>query len=88
MYDHGMIALPNQTTPRCQATVDLISRVMRPYLFRVTVVGEYPHAYRRVYVIAADSDDSAAIKGMELFVEEFGRQVPGVISVAPKAKLA
>jgi hypothetical protein len=83
-----MIVLPNQATPRCKATVDLLSSVMRPYLFLVTVVGEYPHAHRRVYPIAADSDNSAAIKGMELFVAEFGRQVPGVVTVAPKAKLA
>ena len=83
-----VILHPESATPRCTATVDLISRVMRPYLFRVTVVGEYPHAFRRVYPIAADSDASAAIKGMELFCDEFGRKLPGVVSVAPKAKLA
>jgi len=75
-------------TPRCKATVKLISRAQRPYVFQVTVVGEFPHGYRRVYPIAADSDNSAAIKGMELFVAEFGRRIPGVCSVAPKAKIA
>lgn len=82
-----MILDPKEATPRCQATVDLISRVMRPYLFRVTVCGLPPHAHTRKYTISAETDDSAAIKGMELFVEEFSRKLPGVISIAPKAKL-
>ena len=75
-------------TPRCKATVKLVSRAQRPYVFQVTVTGEFPHAHTRVYPIAAESDDSAAMKGMELFVAQFGRQVPGVASVAPKAKIA
>jgi hypothetical protein len=75
-------------TPRCKATVRLVSRWQRPYVFQVTVTGEFPHAHRRVYPIAADSDNSAALKGMELFVAEFGRQIPGVASVCPKAKIA
>lgn len=66
----------------------LVSQAQRPYVFQVTVTGEFPHAYRRVYPIAADSDNSAALKGMEMFVGEFGRQVPGVTTVAPKAKIA
>lgn len=83
-----MIVTPHNATPRCTATVDLISRVMRPYLFQVTVVGEYPHAFRRVYPIAADTEESAAVKGMELFVKEYGRPIPGQGTIAPKAKLA
>jgi hypothetical protein len=83
-----MIVDPQSATPRCTATVELISSVMRPYLFRVTVIGEYPHAHRRGYTIVADTDDSAAMKGLELFVAEFGRKLPGVVSAAPKAKLA
>lgn len=83
-----MILTLENATPRCKATVRLVSRSQRPYVFQVTVTGEYPHAHRRVYPIAADSDDSAALKGMELFVAEFGRQVPGVASAAPKAKIA
>ena len=82
-----MILQPESCTPRCQATVDLLSAVMRPYLFRVTVIGEYPHAHRRVYSISADTDNSAALKGMELFVDEFKR-IPGVGTIVPKAKLA
>lgn len=83
-----MILTLENATPRCQATVRLVSRAQRPYVFSVTVTGEFPHAHRRVYPIAADSDNSAALKGMELFVGEFGRQVPGVATVAPKAKIA
>lgn len=83
-----MILTLENATPRCKATVKLVSRTKRPYVFQVTVTGEFPHAYRRVYPIAADSDNSAALKGMEMFVQEFGRQVPGVATVAPKAKVA
>lgn len=83
-----MILTLENATPRCKATVNLVSRRQRPYVFSVTVTGEFPHAYRRVYPIAADSDDSAAIKGMELFVAQYGRQIPGVGSVAPRAKIA
>lgn len=83
-----MILTLENATPRCKAAVRLWSRSQRPYLFQVTVTGEFPHAYRRVYPIAADSDDSAAIKGMELFVAQFGRQLPGVVTVAPKARIA
>lgn len=83
-----MILTLENATPRCKATVKLVSRAQRPYVFQVTVTGEYPHARTRVYPIAADSDNSAAIKGMELFVAQYGRQIPGVASVAPKAKIA
>ena len=83
-----MILTLENATPRCKASVRLVSRAQRPYVFQVTVTGEFPHAYRRVYPIKADSDNSAAIRGMELFVHEFGRQVPGVVTVAPKAKVA
>lgn len=82
------ILTPENATPRCTATVDLISKVMRPWLFRVTVTGEPPHAFRRVYPIAAPDDNAAAIKGLELFVAEFGRKLPGVGTVTPRARLA
>lgn len=75
-------------TPRCKATVKLVSKTQRPYVFQVTVTGEFPHAYVRVYPIAAESDDAAAMKGMELFVSQFGRQIPGMASVAPQARIA
>lgn len=84
----SVILTLENATPRCKATVKLVSQAQRPYVFQVTVTGEFPHAHRRVYPIAADSDNSAAIKGMELFVQEYGRQVPGVVTVAPKAKIA
>jgi hypothetical protein len=84
----SVILTLENATPRCKATVRLVSRAQRPYVFAVTVTGEFPHAHRRVYPIAADSDNSAALKGMELFVAEFGRQIPGVGSSVPKAKIA
>jgi hypothetical protein len=83
-----MLLTPQSATPRCSCTVDLISKVMRPWLFRVTVTGEPPHAFVRVYPIAAPDDDSAAMKGLELFCAEFGPNIPGVASAAPKARLA
>ena len=84
-----MIVTPQNARPRCEAIVDLISRVQRPYLFLVTVTGQPPHAFRRQYKVAADSDNSAAMKGLELFVKEF---MPPVVrdqmaTQAPKAKL-
>jgi hypothetical protein len=83
-----MIVDPQSATPRCTATVELISAVMRPFLFRVIVVGEYPHAHREVYTVAAPDDNSAAIKGMEVFCQTHGRKFPGIVSAAPKARLA
>lgn len=81
---------PQSCTPRCTAIVDLISRVFRPYLFEVTVTGEPPHSGVRKYRIAADSENSAAIKGLELYVKEWS--APGPLrlltgTIAPKAKL-
>jgi hypothetical protein len=84
-----MIVTPESATPRCTCTVDLISKVMRPYLFRVVVTGEYPHAYREVFTVSAPDENSAAIKGMEVFCRMYGREFPdGVVSAAPKARLA
>jgi hypothetical protein len=76
-------------TPRCQCVVDLVSRVQRPYLFLVTVWGEFPHCHTRKYHVAADTDDSAAKKGLELFVKEFSSPAVQIFSgtIAPKAKL-
>jgi hypothetical protein len=86
----AMILDPKTAPVLCDAIVDLISRVMRPYLFRVTVVGKPPHAYRRVYSIAANTEDSAAMKGIELFVKEFSPAAPvrEMATLAPRAKLA
>lgn len=61
----------NEALVLCDAIVDLISLVQRPYLFRVTVIGKPPHVARRVYEIAAKSDKDAAMLGIDLFVKEF-----------------
>lgn len=70
-----MILTPATAAPRCDATVDLISRAQRPYLFRVTVTGHPPHAFTRVYKVAAVDDDSAAMCGLQQFVKEFSPKV-------------
>lgn len=54
----------------CSATVDLVSRRQRPYLFSVTVTGKPPHNVTKVYTIAAESDNSAAMKGLDLFQKD------------------
>jgi hypothetical protein len=89
-----MIVTPQNLTPRCSATVELASSTERPYRFAVTVVGEYPHPFRRVYTVigprGADCEsaaDSCAIKGLELFCAEFGPKLPGIATV-PKVRLA
>lgn len=71
----------------CDATVDLISLFHRPYLFQVNVTGKPPHAHVRWYRVAADSDGSAAMKGIELFVKEFTTAAPirEMETLAPKA---
>jgi len=55
---------------RCKAIVELISRFQRPYLFRVTVKGEPPHAQYRVYKIAGWTDDVVAREGLKRFERE------------------
>ena len=57
----------------CNATVDLLSRRQRPYLFEVTVTGLPPHIATRRYTIASKDDNGAAMKGISLFVKEFER---------------
>ena len=82
---------PKSCTPRCTATVELLSKVFRPFLFMVTVVGLPPHAQTRRYKVAADTDNSAAIKGLELFVREFSSRELQIATagatITPKAKL-
>ncbi len=60
----------NAVGVRCSCIVDLISRRQRPYLFRVVVTGEYPHAVKRTYDIGAVTDDSAAHQGLQRFEKE------------------
>jgi hypothetical protein len=89
-----MIETPQSASPRCTATVDLLSRVFRPYNFLVTVTGEPPHQFVRRYRVAAPTDDEAAACGMQLFVKECMARngVPAFVrkeiaAVAPRAKL-
>lgn len=84
-----MIETPQTASVRCDAIVDLISRVQRPYVFRVTVVGWLPHRYLRIYTIAANDDDSAANLGIETFVKEFSNPVIAqeMGTLVPKARL-
>ena len=56
----AVILNPQSATPRATCIVDLISKVMRPWLFRVTVTGEPPHAFTRVYPIAAPDGEKPA----------------------------
>lgn len=82
-----MLVKPESAVPMVDVTVDLVSRVMRPYLFRVTAIGKPPHAHRRVYTVRANDDDGAAMKGIELFVKEFttARPILEMPTLAPKA---
>ena len=57
----------------CQATVDLLSRVQRPFLWRVTVRGLPPHTRTRIYDINARTDNEAAIEGMKRFKKAMER---------------
>lgn len=89
-----MILDAHNASPRCTCTVDLLSRVFRPYHFLVTVTGEFPHAFVRCYKIAAPNEDDAAAYGMQLFVKECmaAAGVPKVVrdeiaQIAPRAKL-
>ncbi len=63
----------NECQVLCDAVVDLVSRVQRPYLFRVTVTGLPPHAVTRVYEISAKDDNMAAMAGIRQFVNEMSR---------------
>jgi hypothetical protein len=71
----------NQVRVLCDAVVDLISKVQRPYLFKVTVTGLPPHVATRIYEISAKRDDLAAMKGLSLFVKEF-ENMPRAIQAA------
>jgi hypothetical protein len=60
----------------CSCVVDLISRVQRPWLFRVTVTGLPPHNCTRVYEIAAKSDNDAALVGLKIFSDQMSTLTP------------
>jgi hypothetical protein len=61
---------PNNADVRCDAVVDLISRVQRPFLWKVTVTGQPPHAITRIYEVVAKTDDIAARTGIANFMKE------------------
>jgi hypothetical protein len=67
---------PKNCHVRCEATVDLMSKVFRPWLFRVTVIGKYPHIAIRVYEIYGKSDNEAAMAGIDKFVKEMSQPLP------------
>jgi hypothetical protein len=68
----------NQPQPMvlADATVDLISKVYRPWLFRVTVTGKPPYSTTRVYEIHGKSDSDAALAGIDRFVREMSAPLP------------
>jgi hypothetical protein len=74
------IITTNEAKVYCNATVDLISRVQRPYLWKVTVTGLPPHAVTKVYEIAAKTDDIAAFRGIDIFVKQMSRPLHLVVS--------
>lgn len=82
-----MLVKPQEAVPRCNATVVLLSKMQRPYVFSVEVVGWPPNSQTRTYTIKAHSDDSAAFKGIELFVKEFTTAPPvrDMETLAPRA---
>jgi hypothetical protein len=84
-----VILTPQNATPRVTCTVDLLSKVFRPFNFLVTVCGEPPHPFVRRYRIAAPTDDEAAAAGMQCFMNEFMPKVvtKGMAPLAPKAKM-
>jgi hypothetical protein len=84
-----LITDPKSATPRCTATADLISRFQRPYLFLVTVRGEYPHQGMRQYKIAANEEGAAAMLGIDQYLREFTTSpiIKDMASLSPRAKL-
>ena len=54
----------------CNATVDLLSRVQRPFLWKVTVTGVAPYGHVRVYEFNAASDTIAAFLGIKQFEKD------------------
>jgi hypothetical protein len=60
----------NRNQVLMRAVVELVSRVQRPFMFRVTVVGQPPHAVKRVYELPALDDKDAAQTCMKRFERE------------------
>lgn len=75
------IILGNKCRVLADATVELVARHCRPYIFLVTVTGLPPHAETRRYTLEATTDHAAAMRGISLFVKEFER-MPVAIQAA------
>jgi len=69
------ILLPDSAPVRAQATVALISRVQRPYLFKVRVEGQFPHNRIREYDLAAVNEAAAAFEGIKIFERQMSKAV-------------
>ena len=84
-----VIVDPKSATPRVTATVELLSRYFRPWLFLVICVGEPPHEGTRQYRVAAPDEAAAAFKGIDLYIREFTTSpiIKTMAPLAPKAKL-
>jgi len=61
-----MIELPSYRV-NASCVVDLVQEVPEKK-WRVTVTGQMPYDYDKVYTLAADSDNAAAQEGLRLFV--------------------
>lgn len=60
----------NDVQVLCSCVLDLISRVQRPYHWRVTVTGQPPHAVVRKYDIAGNDQNAVAQLAIDRFVHE------------------
>jgi hypothetical protein len=63
------IEVPRQRV-LCQCICELVSRVQRPFLWRVTVQGKWPHNQTRVYEVSAAFEKLAADAAMKYFEQE------------------
>jgi hypothetical protein len=54
----------------CDAVVELMSKLQRPYQFRVTVLGRPPFETKRIYEFLDMEPKAAAQRAMKLFETE------------------
>jgi hypothetical protein len=67
----------NDVQVLCSAVMDLISRVQRPYLWRVKVTGQPPHAVVRTYDIAGNDQNAVA----DIAIKRFCREMAHPLSI-------
>jgi hypothetical protein len=77
----GKIVRGNAMRVLCQCTMDLISKRQRPYLFRVKVWGQPPHAETRIYDISGVDENSVANLAMRQFEKEMSRPLAILSSI-------